>query len=242
MKPIALITGASGGIGAAIAQRFAQNGYAVVLQYHHNRERALSAASAFPDDTPFLCVACDLCDEASVQRLVEEVHERLGTVSVLINCAGVALPQKLFSDTTDSDYDHVFDVNVRATMRVTRALLDDLRSCENAAVVNLSSMWGVCGASCEVLYSATKAAVIGFTKALAKELAPAGVRVNCVAPGLVMTAMNSHLSETDLTAFCSEVPLGRPGTPDEIADAVLYLTKARYTTGQVLCCDGGITI
>lgn len=242
MKPIALITGASGGIGAAVARRFAARGYAVVLQYRENRERAVSAASDFPADTPYLCVRCDLTDAASVSRMVETVHAQLGTVSVLVNCAGVALPQALFSDSTDGDYDRVFDVNVRGTMRVTKALLDDLRAHENAAIVNLSSMWGVCGGSCETLYSASKAAIIGFTKALAKELAPAGVRVNCVAPGLVPTAMNAHLSASDIEAFCAEVPLGRPGTPEEVADAVLYLAEARYTTGQVLCCDGGMTI
>ena len=242
MRPIALITGASGGIGAAIAKRFAVEGYAVALQYHQNREGALSAAAAFPEGTPYLCVACDLCEEASVISMLDTLHSRLGAVSVLVNCAGVALKQGLFSDTTDEDYDRVFDVNVRGTMRVTKACLDDLRSHEDAAVVNLSSMWGVTGASCEALYSASKAAVIGFTKALAKELAPSGVRVNCVAPGLVPTAMNAHLSEADLEAFCADVPLGRPGTPEDVADAVIFLAQARYTTGQVLLCDGGMTI
>ncbi len=166
MKPIALVTGASGGIGAAVARRLAEHGYAVVLQYHHNRDAALSVASAFCDDTPYLCVACDLRSDDSVSKMVESIHQHLGTVSVLVNCAGVALPQMLFSDTTDEDYARVFDVNVRGTMRVTKTLLDDLRQHENAAVVNLSSIWGVSGGSCEVLYSASKAAIVGFSKAL----------------------------------------------------------------------------
>lgn len=242
MKPIALITGASGGIGAAVAGRFAERGYAVVLQYYQNRDAALSVASAFCDDTPYLCVGCDLRSDDSVSKMVETIHRHLGTVSVLVNCAGVALPQTLFSDTSDEDYDRVFDLNVRGTMRVTKALLDDLRQHEDAAVVNLSSIWGVSGGSCEVLYSASKAAVVGFTKALAKELAPSGVRVNCVAPGLISTAMNAHLSESDLDAFRAEVPLNRIGTPEDVADAVLYLANARYTTGQVLLCDGGYTV
>ena len=242
MKPIALVTGASGGIGAAVARRLAEHGYAVVLQYHHNRDAALSVASAFCDDTPYLCVACDLRSDDSVSKMVESIHQHLGTVSVLVNCAGVALPQMLFSDTTDEDYARVFDVNVRGTMRVTKTLLDDLRQHENAAVVNLSSIWGVSGGSCEVLYSASKAAIVGFSKALARELAPSGVRVNCVAPGFIPTAMNAHLSASDLNAFCAEVPLNRIGTPEDVADAVLYLVNARYTTGQVLLCDGGYTV
>jgi len=242
MKPIALITGASGGIGAAVAKRLAGHGYAVALQYHQNRDAALTVASAFSDDTPYLCVCCDLKSDSSVSKMLESIHEQLGTVSVLVNCAGVALPQMLFSDTTDEDYDRVFDVNVRGTMRVTKALLDDLRQHKDAAVVNLSSIWGVSGGSCEVLYSASKAAIIGFTKALAKELAPSGVRVNCVAPGLILTAMNAHLSASDLDAFCADVPLNRIGTPEDVADAVLYLVNARYTTGQVLMCDGGYTV
>ena len=126
-------------------------------------------------------------------------------------------------------------------MRLTRLLTDDLRQ-NHGSIVNISSMWGVTGASCEVLYSASKAAVIGFTKALAKELAPSDVTVNTVAPGLIPTIMNANLSPEDLEAFRLDTPLNRLGTPEDVADAVLYLATARFVTGQVLCCDGGITI
>ncbi|MBQ6236144.1 MAG: SDR family oxidoreductase [Clostridia bacterium] len=241
MKNISLITGASGGIGSAIAKRFAESGFAVVLQYRNNKESAEHTAATFPLGTDHLCIRCDLTDRIETQDLVSEIHKRFGTVSVLVNCAGIALPQKLFTQTTDEDYDSIFDTNVHAMMRLTRLLVDDLRQ-NHGAVVNISSMWGVTGASCEVPYSASKSAVIGFTKALAKELAPSDVTVNAVAPGLIPTEMNAHLSPEDLNAFRLETPLNKLGTPEDVADAVFFLANARFITGQVLCCDGGITI
>ena len=241
MNKVAFITGASGGIGSAVAKRFAEAGYAVVLQYRTNREAVECLIKSFPAETTYLCIACDLTDSAAIHAMVADIHRRIGSVSVLVNCAGIALKQKLFSDTTDEEYDRCFSANVRSMMVLTRLLSDDLRS-NHGSVVNISSMWGVTGASCEVLYSASKAAVIGFTKALAKELAPSDVTVNAVAPGLIQTAMNKHLSSDELSAFCRETPLNRLGTPEDVADAVFYLAGARFVTGQVLCCDGGYTI
>lgn len=241
MKRIAMITGASGGIGSAVARKFADVGYALVLVYRNNREAVERLVSSLPSGTDYVCVPCNLNDPSSVSVLVDETHRRLGTVSVLVNCAGVALPQKLFSDTTDDEYERIFDVNVLGAMRLTRLLSDDLRK-QHGSIVNLSSMWGVVGASCEVLYSASKAAIIGFTKALAKELAPSDVTVNCVAPGFIPTAMNAHLSPEDVETFRMETPLNRLGTPEDVADAVYYLAQARFVTGQILCCDGGYTV
>ena len=241
MKQIALITGASGGIGSAIAKKFAASGYAVVLQYRNNRDAIEKLCASFPGETDYLSLPCDLIGSEDVNHLAAEIHRRFGSVSVLVNCAGVALPQKLFSDTTGEEYEMIFDTNVRGTMYLTRVLLDDLRH-NHGAIVNISSMWGISGASCEVLYSASKAALLGFTKALAKELGPSDVTVNAVAPGLIPTAMNAHLSKEDLAAFCSETPLNRLGTPEDIADAVFFLANARFVTGQVLCCDGGYTM
>lgn len=235
---VALITGASGGIGSAIAKKFAAHGYAVALCYHTNERGALDTAALFENGTPYLCAQADVADADSVQSLLQAVHTRLGTVSVLVNCAGVALPQMLFSDTTDDDFARVFDTNVKGTMLVTKACLDDLHK-THGAIVNLSSIWGVGGGSCEVLYASSKAAVIGFTKSLAKELAPSDVTVNCVAPGLIPTEMNAHLNEDALNAFIEETPLGRLGSVEDVADAVYYLSQARFVTGQVLCCDGG---
>lgn len=241
MNKIALITGASGGIGGAIAKRFAQAGYALVLPYRSHPEAIDALVRTLPKNAVYLTQYCDLNDPASARSLFKTVHQRLGTVSVLVNCAGIALPQKLFSDTTDEELDRVFQTNVTGAMRLTRLLYDDLRQ-NHGAVVNISSMWGVAGASCEVIYSASKAALIGFTKALAKELAPSDVTVNAVAPGLIPTAMNAHLSADDLNAFRLKTPLQRLGTPEDVADAVFYLAHARFVTGQVLCCDGGYTV
>ena len=241
MNRIALITGASGGIGSAIARQFAVGGYAVALQYFRNEDAIGKLVSSLPAGTDHILLKCDLTDADSVQAAAEDLHNRFGRVSVLVNCAGTALPQKLFSETTDREYEHVFQTNVLGTMRLTRLLSDDLRF-NHGSVVNISSMWGVAGGSCEVLYSASKAAVIGFTKALAKELAPSDVTVNAVAPGLVPTAMNAHLSQNDLDAFRAETPLNRLGTPEDVAEAVYFLAHARFMTGQVLCCDGGYTI
>lgn len=235
---IALITGASGGIGSATAKRFAEAGYAVVLQYHTHAQAAQDTANTFPDGTLYLCVPCDLSDSASISEMIDTVHQRMGSVSTLVNCAGIALPQMLFSDTTDADYARIFETNVHGTIRVTKALLPDLLE-KRGAIVNLSSIWGIGGGSCEVLYSTSKAAIIGFTKSLAKELAPSGVRVNCIAPGLIDTAMNAHLDSASIASFVSDTPLGRIGTADDVADAVLYLSEASFITGQILCIDGG---
>lgn len=241
MKKIAFITGTSGGIGSAVARRFADAGYAVVLQYRKNRDAVDRLIRSLPDGADYLCVCGDLTDPVSVDELIFETHRRLGTVTVLVNCAGIALEQKLLTDTTDAEYIRIFDTNVLGMIRLTRLLTSDLRS-NHGSAVNLSSVWGVTGASCEVLYSASKAAVIGFTKALAKELAPSDVTVNCVAPGFVPTAMNAHLSAADVEAFRLETPLNRLCTPEDVAEAVFYLAHARCVTGQVLCCDGGYTI
>lgn len=240
MKTV-LVTGASGGIGSAIAGRFAAEGCRVALQYHSNRESVERLVRSFPEGTQYLLLPCDLTDADSVRAMIGEIHARLGTVGTLVNCAGAALPQAPFCDTTDEEYGRIFNLNVCGTMRLTRLLYDDLRSvC--GSVVNISSVWGVTGASCEVVYSASKAAIIGFTKALAKELAPSGVTVNCVAPGFVPTAMNAGLSAEAIDSFRMETPLLRLGTPEDVADAVFFLANAPFITGQILSCDGGYSV
>ena len=224
MNPIVLITGASGAIGAAAARCFADHGYAVALQYRTHAFAAQQTTAAFPSGTPHLCVYCDLNSACSVAEMRKEVYARLGKISVLVNCAGTALPQTLLTDTTDADYDTVFETNVNGVIRATKAFANDLRQ-NRGAIVNLSSIWGVVGGSCEALYTASKAAVIGLTKALAKELGPSGIRVNCVAPGWIESPMNAHLSDEARKAFAADTPLGRIGKPEEVAEAIRFLQE-----------------
>ncbi len=241
MQKIALITGASGGIGSAIAKKFSENGFALALQAYRHPDRVLKTAKAFPGECPYLVLSCDLTKSDDRKRMIDELHQKLGKPSVLVNCAGVALPQMLYSETTEADYDFVFDGNVKSTMLLTKQLLEDLRE-KKGAIVNISSMWGLIGGSCEVIYSASKAALIGFTKSLAKELAPSGVTVNCVAPGMIPTEMNAHLTPEELEAFRSETPLEKLGSPEDVACAVWYLANAPFVTGQILSVDGGMVI
>ena len=241
MSLVALITGASGGIGAAVARRLAEEGYAVALQYHKNRAAAEALASSLPEDTSYCIVSCDLNNSEETTVMVNTIHRYLGRISLVVHCAGIAPRQKLFSETDDAEIRNVFETDVFSAMRLTRLLNNDLRATQGT-VITVSSMWGIVGASCEVLYSSAKAALIGFTKALAKELGPEGVRVNCVAPGMIRTAMNAHLSEEDMKAFRRETPLERIGKPEDVAQAVAYLVQAPFVTGQVLSVDGGIVI
>ena len=239
----ALVTGASGVIGAGIARGLAQTGYALALHYHTNQEAAESLLHELGDMiVPALCVQADITNAKEIAGMFRLIGERLGTVEILVNNAGAALPQRLFTDCTESDYDRMFDVNVRGMTLCTRAAIPDMLRRGRGAIVNISSVFGVTGGSCEVLYSAAKAAVIGFTKALAKELAPSGITVNCVAPGFVPSAMNGHLSEDIIQNIRLETPLLRLGNAEDVAQAVCYLAYAPFVTGQILCVDGGISI
>lgn len=239
-----LITGAAGGIGSAVARAFAGERYNIVLCCHTANDasagvltlaRALGAAAEL--------FVCDIADPAGVAELFSFSQERFGGVDVLVNNAGVSA-SGLLTDMTDADYDRVFDVNVRGVFNCCRTALPHMIHNKFGAIVNVSSMWGVSGASCEVLYSASKAAVAGFTRALAKEVGLSGVRVNCVAPGVIDTRMNAHLTPEDIASLKEGTPLGRIGTPEEVARAVYFLATdaASFITGQTLSVDGGFTV
>lgn len=242
-KKSVLITGASRGIGRAAALKFAAEGYAVAANYREND----GAARSLRDE---ICsrggvcelIRADISDSAAAENAVARTAELFGDIDVLINNAGIALPQGLFTDFTAEDDRRIFETNVFGMMNCSRAAARYMVRRHSGAIVNLSSVWGVCGGSCEAIYSAAKAAVIGFTKALARELAPSGIRVNAVAPGMIDTDMNAHLSQEDAAAFCDEVPLGRVGKPCEIAELIYFLASdgAAYITGQTVSADGGI--
>ena len=240
MKQTVLITGASRGIGAAAARLFAAQGYRVAICCHTKMEKAEELAASLPDAAAF---TADVAKETDVVRMVDAVHSRFGEIHVLINNAGIAM-QKMFTDTTAADWNRVFDVNVTGIFYACRAVLPEMIRRKSGRIVNVSSMWGVTGASCEVAYSASKAAVIGLTKALAKEVGLSGITVNCVAPGVIDTEMNANLSAEDRAVLCDETPLARIGTAQEAAQAILFLAsdRASFVTGQVLGVNGGIVI
>lgn len=219
----ALITGGATGIGKATALLLAKNGYDVYITYN----------STMPD-YEIKKIKCNLESIDEIKSTVEAV----GGVDVLVNNAGVSLI-KMINDVTPKDYKKICAVNERAVYFMSKYCALDMIKKQSGAIINISSMWGQVGASCETLYSMTKAGVIGFTKALAQELAPSSITVNCIAPGIIDTRMNSMFDADELA---KEVPLGRLGTPEEIANAVLFLAENKYITGQVLGINGGMVI
>lgn len=242
MKHTVLVTGSSRGIGAGIARRFAEEGHRVAIHY---REREQEARALHDELSSTGCsvmlVQGDITDDAQARDIVSRVRERFGFVDVLINNAGIALPTQLVTDTSVADWHRLMDTNVTGMFLVSNAVLGEMVSQKRGAIVNISSMWGVTGGSCEVAYSASKAAVIGYTKALAKEVAPSGIRVNCVSPGFVLTDMTRGFDESEISCICEETPLLRAGLPADIAAAVYFLAseEASFITGQVLSVDGG---
>lgn len=242
MKRTVLVTGASVGIGAAIAERFCRDGYQVALHYRSHKQEAEALCARLSAEgliaAPFYA---DLQSEEDIDALAAAVRAQFGPVDVLVNNAGIALPAMLLQDLPPAEWDYLFSINVRGMYLVTRAVLPDMIGRQAGAVVNISSMWGVSGASCEAAYSASKAAVIGLTKALAKELAPSRIRVNCIAPGFVDTAMNGTLDSEARKTFIAETPLLRAGTAQDIASAAAFLASAEasFITGQTLSVDGG---
>ena len=234
-----LITGGSGGIGSAIVRAFAQKGYRVVFTYNKNT----AAAEALSQGTGATALAMDMENAENIRTSVQTAKDILGSIDILVNCAGVS-QIKLFTDLTEQDISRMVQINLTAVMTVTRATAPHMIRSHSGRIITIGSMWGKTGASCEVHYSATKAALEGFTKALAKELGPSGITVNCIEPGVIETPMNAMLDEETLRSLIDETPLMRLGTPTDIADAVLFLAsdKASFITGQILGVDGGFAI
>jgi 3-oxoacyl-[acyl-carrier protein] reductase len=244
MRTTVLVTGASRGIGREIAKLFAQNGYNVAINYYQGEEAAESLFRELTNNNySAIKVKGDVRDRAQVDKMVNTIYNRFGSIDVLVNNAGVA-QEKLFTDITEEDWDWIFDVNVKGIFNCCQSVLPRMIYNKKGKIINISSIWGITGASCEVHYSASKAAVIGLTKALAKEVGPSNIQVNCVCPGVIQTDMTSHLDASIIEELKRNTPLGVIGSAKDIAEVVLFLAsdKANFITGQVISPNGGLVI
>ena len=232
MKKV-FITGGSRGIGEACVRLFAARGYDTAFQYNKNKE----SAKAVERETGAVAYKCDFCDKNQISELIEKV----GDCDILVNCAGVS-ETGLLTDMSDSAYRNLMSVNLDAVFYLCRGFLPEMVRKHSGAIVNVSSVWGVCGASCEAAYSATKGAVLALSKALAQELGPSHIRVNAICPGVIQTDMCANVAPEVLENLREQTPIERLGTPEDIAQAMAFLVDAPFITGQVLGVNGGFVI
>lgn len=231
----ALVTGGSGGIGSAVCRMLSENNYMVYINYYSSEKKAQQLA----DDIKGIAVKFDVSDRNDVNNAVKSI----GHIDLLVNNSGIS-EINTFDSVSPENADRILNINLKGTLNCSRAVLPDMIRNKSGIIINISSMWGECGASCEVDYSASKAGVIGFTKALAKEVAPSGIRVNCISPGFILTDINRNFSDEDLKLIKEDIPLGIFGIPENVADSVIFLAseKASFITGQILGVNGGMVI
>lgn len=241
MKTV-LITGASGGIGSVIASHFAQEKYKLLLFYNNNENEIEKLISFLPAKTQYELYKCDLTNVKETNKTLFSCLKN-NKVDCLINCAGVSLNQQI-QHTTENDFNYVINSNLKSTVFVTKQVASQMISNKTGRIINISSMWGVVGASCESLYSASKAAINTLTLSLAKELGPSNITVNAVCPGLIDTKMNNCYTEETINEIISSTPLNRIGSPSDVANLVCFLAsdKASFITGQIITVDGGFTL
>lgn len=240
MKKAAIVTGGSGGIGSAVCKALAKDGWSVGVCYKNSKDNAQKLCEELSSQgfcaVPF---RCDISSLESIKSCVSQAEKALGDISLLVNNAGIA-DIRLFTDLDDEKLLELMNVNLLGAMRITKEILPKMIKDHFGKIVNISSVWGESGASCEVAYSAAKAGIIGFTKALAREDALSGINVNCVSCGFIDTKMNGELSEEEKSEVVNEIACGKIGTPEDVANAVVFLAseKASYINGQVLRVDG----
>lgn len=240
-----IITGGSRGIGSEISSTLAKAGYVVVINYNSSAENALALCEEIQKQGgTAIAIQGDISKTADVTKIFEQAYKSFGTPYALINNAGIALQNSLIQDVSDEELEAVISTNLLGAIKCSREATRYMVSEHCGKIINISSIWGQVGASCEVVYSASKAGIIGLTKALAKELAPSGITVNCIAPGVINTDMLSCYTQEDIEALCDETPLGRIGSPKDIANAVEFLIsdKASFITAQILGVNGGFGI
>lgn len=239
-----VITGGSRGIGRACALLFASKGYDVLLGYNTNKaaaEETLAAVSSY--GVKCAAFSADISKKDEARRLILKAMFEFGKIDVLVNNAGIARAA-IMTDVTENDFSELFSTNVGGVYFTSQAAIPEMINAGGGKIINISSMWGQVGASCETLYSATKAAIIGLTKAMAKELAPSGITVNCVAPGVIDTEMNACYDEDTMADLCEKTPLARLGTPEDVAGAVYFLASEHgsFITGETVSVNGGFVI
>ena len=238
MEKIVLVTGASRGIGREIAKELAQKGYKVIANYNKSREEAEKLQQ---ENKNIEIYKADVSKREEVSKMVQEVIKKYGKIDILINNAGIS-QEKLFTDVTDEDWNTMINNNLYSVFCVTQEVLPNMLSRKQGCIINISSIWGMVGASCETIYSVAKAGIDGMTKSLAKELGLSNIRVNSIAPGCIDTDMNKNLTEQEIQDLEQEIPLGKIGKTIDIAKCVNWLIEDEYTTGQVISINGGWVI
>lgn len=244
MSKTVLITGASKGIGATMAIRYAEKGYNVVMNYHNSVQSAILLQKSLKESGySVIAYKANVRNRLEVDLMVKEILYKFGAIDILINNAGIA-NDSLFTDLSEQEWNDIIGVNLTGVFNCCQAVLPHMINQKSGSILNISSMWGEVGASCEVAYSASKAGVIGLTKALAKEVGPSGITVNCITPGLIDTTMNQNLTIEDVSSIVDATPMGRIGTTNDVASTALFLTSedAGFITGQIIGVNGGFVI
>lgn len=239
---VAIVTGASRGIGREIAKELAEKGYQVIANYNKSEEEAKSLQEELNEKNIGIDIfKADVSKREEVRQMVQFILDKYGKIDILVNNAGIS-ESKLFTDVTDEDWNRIITTNLYSAFCTTQEVVPNMIHNKYGCIINISSIWGIVGASCESIYSISKAGIDGMTKSLAKELGPSNIRVNSIAPGCIMTDMNKNLSKADLDAIKEETPLQKIGSSKDIAKCVCFLAEDEFTTGQVISINGGWVI
>lgn len=241
-KKVVLITGGSRGIGRGIVEELSKKGYVVILNYNNSEEEAIKIKEGLEQQgITIQTYKADVSKREQVKQMVQTVLKEYGNIDTLINNAGIS-QSKLFTDITDEEWDRMLQVNLNSVFYCTQEILPNMIHNKKGCIINISSVWGIVGASCETHYSTSKAAINGLTKALAKELGPSGIRVNAIAPGVIDTDMNKNLTQEELSQIMEEIPLGKIGKVADISKCINWLIEDEFTTGQIISINGGWVI